>query len=396
MNISKISKISKINLYISVLLPISSLASVDKLEPSFDTNYNISIERCDDSTALFDRDNVINDDDTFTNDYYASIKDGNNPSYLADGTADEDSWNTEKKNINGPSVIYWNDPNYETDANYIMFFSHHEGRSIRVATSAAPCGPWEIIKSPQKVNLTNNINYFNDGNNTELNNGIKDNIDEHIASPDAHVKDNQLYLYVHGKSGDSSSGQKTLLLTGNSIDTLSVMEGTEDFSHPYLRYFEANNNSYAVSKNNDGDWGLLFNNDDDELSANFTKKARIIEGMRHPAIYVDESEAEDKILLFYSLIGDNPEHIKFVEINTQGENNPKNWLVSNEKTVLTPAFDWEGYGLNSGKSSGGVSYTDVEEVRDPAIFVDLNGDIYLYYTIRGEAGIAAAKLTITQ
>lgn len=358
--------------------------AVDRLQPEFDSNYLIEVERCSSDSAIFDRDNE--------DDFIAAVKDGGNPSYSSDLSPIESSHNSDEKNINGPSVIYWNDPGDSLFSDsYYMFFAHHEGRSIRVARSDSPCGPWDIIKSPKGVAGINNISFFNNGENNLYNNGIQDSIDDHVASPDVHQVNGTLYMYVHGKPGGNGSGQRTLLLSGSSMNNLKAV--SSDFGHPYLRHFQVNDYSYALTKNNDGDWGLLFQNDDNGYSNNFTKKAKVIDNMRHGAVLVDG----ERVLLFYSVIGDNPEHIKFVEINTFGEKNPKNWSTSYEQSVLLPQYSWEGAGLNTGKSAGGVSYTDVEQVRDPAIFIDpVDGQVYMYYSVRGEAGIAAAKLTINR
>ena len=104
-----------------------------------------------------------------------------------------------------------------------------------------------------------------------------------------------------------------------------------------------------------------------------------------------------------SLQGDAPEKIKFLELKTVDPANghilvnPGEWKRSYSVEVLRPEEEWEGAGMPIVASQGGVSYSDVNELRDPAIFVDpKDNQIYLYYTIRGEAGIAAAKLTITK
>lgn len=375
------------------------LSSAPQLTGSFVTTYGVTAERCkyvsseNGYAPIFDRDDVYDKTSPYPEYEYTPTKDGGNPTYNNNLTPNMDHWNDKKRNINGPSVIYWDDPVH--GEHYYMFFAHHEGRSIRLAYADDPCfSNWKVIKNPAFDADINTLSFFNNDKNKQLyDNGIQYYLDDHVASPDVHVVEDTLYMYVHGKPGGGESGQHSLLLSGTGIDTLAA--NAEDFDNPYLRFFQVNGFSYAVMKNKDGDTsnGLIYQNDDNNYTSNFTKKVSLINNMRHSAVYVDDTH----VLLFYSASGDNPERIKFVDLDTKGVEDPAKWLLSNSVDVLKPEETWEGSERNSGASKTGVSYSDVKELRDPAIFIDpKDNQVYLYYSFRGEAGIAAAKLTITK
>ena len=210
------------------------------------------------------------------------------------------------------------------------------------------------------------LSYFNNGqplngNPPLYNNGISDNLDSHVASPDLHFIDGNLCVYVHG---DTGKGQSSLLLKGTNFGNLKNVG--EHFAQPYLKFFQVNSQFYAVMRDGDTHTGLLYRNNNNDCTRNFTKKASLINDMRHAAVYVDGTH----VLLFFSKQGDNPERIRFLDLNTKGRGDPGNWKRSNSVDVLKPEKSWEGAGLNTGSSKGGVSYSDVEELRDPAIFVD--------------------------
>ena len=59
--------------------------------------------------------------------------------------------------------------------------------------------------------------------------------------------------------------------------------------------------------------------------------------------------------------------------------------------MLRPEFDWEGAQAPLAPSVRSVAYGKVNQLRDPAIFVE-DGRTYLLYAVAGESGIAIAEL----
>jgi hypothetical protein len=107
--------------------------------------------------------------------------------------------------------------------------------------------------------------------------------------------------------------------------------------------------------------------------------------MRHSAVLI----RNEKLLVFYTMVGDNPERILMSEI----ELHPDwiMWSATEPVTVLEPEFDWEGVNLPLEPSFRGTIMEPVRQLRDPAIFVE-DGRIFLLYSVAGESGIAIAEL----
>jgi hypothetical protein len=59
--------------------------------------------------------------------------------------------------------------------------------------------------------------------------------------------------------------------------------------------------------------------------------------------------------------------------------------------VLRPEFDWEGADAPMEPSVRSTAYGQVNQLRDPALFVE-EGIVYLLYAIAGEAGIGLARV----
>ncbi len=60
--------------------------------------------------------------------------------------------------------------------------------------------------------------------------------------------------------------------------------------------------------------------------------------------------------------------------------------------VLRPETDYEGASLPLKKSVAGAMKGRENALRDPAIFVDTDGRVYLLYSVAGESGIGIAEL----
>ena len=73
--------------------------------------------------------------------------------------------------------------------------------------------------------------------------------------------------------------------------------------------------------------------------------------------------------------------------------NWKRWTASEPVELLRPEMDYEGlsFPIKPSKKGGGK---DVQQLRDPGIFEDDDGQIYLFYSVAGEMGLAIARLEI--
>ena len=90
-------------------------------------------------------------------------------------------------------------------------------------------------------------------------------------------------------------------------------------------------------------------------------------------------------------VGDAPEHIKLSTLDLAGD--WMQWQTSDWSEVLRPEYDWEGASAPVEASVRSTAYGRVNQLRDPAIYQE-DGEIYLLYTVGGEAGIAIAKVEI--
>lgn len=262
------------------------------------------------------------------------------------------------ENINGPSVIkvpHWIE---NPLGKYYMYFAHHHGKFIRLAYADSPTGPWTIYK-PGVLQLS------------------KTAAAGHIASPDVIVdeKTKTIKMYFHGKLPDSKLQKSFLSTSKNGLDFLA----SDTILGPsYFRVFNYNNETYALS------FGTFFKRESDDKV--YKKGSNILPNARHTAVTV----VGDHLVVYYSQKGDAPERILKTVVNLS-EGDWKSWKAGPVSEVLKSEMAYEGAELPIKKSVKGFAKNRVHELRDPAIFID-NNDVYLYYSVAGEAGIAVAKM----
>ncbi|WP_372753502.1 hypothetical protein [Mariniflexile sp.] len=262
------------------------------------------------------------------------------------------------KNINGPSVIKV--PKWVENplGNYYMYFADHHGKYIRLAYADNPVGPWTIYKSGT-LQLSNTAAVG------------------HIASPDVIVDEDSktIRMYFHGKIPNSSQ-QKSFV--SSSKDGLNFIASKTVLGPSYFRVFEYNRNKYALS------FGTFFKYmGEDQL---YKKGINILPKARHTAVVV----VGDNLVVFYTQKGDAPERILKTVVN-MSEGDFDSWKASDPVEILKPEMDYEGANLPIQASESGFARERVHQLRDPAILIDKK-DVYLYYSVAGEAGIAVAKL----
>jgi hypothetical protein len=59
--------------------------------------------------------------------------------------------------------------------------------------------------------------------------------------------------------------------------------------------------------------------------------------------------------------------------------------------LLKPEFEWEGANAPIEPSVRSTAYGQVNQLRDPALYVE-DGNLYLLYAVAGESGIALARV----
>ena len=67
-------------------------------------------------------------------------------------------------------------------------------------------------------------------------------------------------------------------------------------------------------------------------------------------------------------------------------------MLFRSEEVLRPETIYEGADLPVKPSVAGAMKGRAHELRDPGIFVDADGRVYLLYSVAGESGIAIAEL----
>ncbi|MEE4282562.1 MAG: hypothetical protein V2I41_11505, partial [Pseudomonadales bacterium] len=297
------------------------------------------------------------------------------------------------ENIQGPSVIrvpHWVD---NPLGKYYLYFADHKGSYIRLAYADALIGPWTIY-SPGTLQLSESL-FLNtppevDATQREqieaafAKQGIKvahDVVEEvttpHIASPDVHVDhaNQQIIMYYHGLEG--LAHQVTRVATSaNGIDFTAQ---PQVLGQTYFRVFSWKDHTYALAMP-----GQLYRSV--SPFGPFEKGPRLFNSdMRHNAVL----RQRDTLWVFWTQVGDVPEHIKVSTIALNGD--WQSWTNSAPVEVLRPEKPWEGALAPLQPSIRSTAYGQVNQLRDPAIFIE-DDRVYLFYAVAGESGIGLAEL----
>ena len=275
-------------------------------------------------------------------------------------------------NINGPSLIRV--PGWVTNrlGSYYLYFAHHRGSYIRLAYADKLEGPWKIY-APGVLSLNEAP-------------GCKG----HIASPDVHVDEQrrEIRMYFHGPAKEGR-GQKSFLAI--SQDGLHFKASAEPLGIFYFRVFRWEDAWFAMARG-----GLLYRSKDgitgfDEvgnpLSAGDARAEESgLPGPRHVALH----RVGSSLWVYYSNVGDSPERILRRQIRLSRK--WQDWRASSPEEVIRPQNTYEGADLPLRKSMPGPMKGRENALRDPAIFVNADGRVYLLYSVAGESGIAIAEL----
>ena len=288
-------------------------------------------------------------------------------------------------NICGPCVIRVPEWVKNPLGKYYMYFARHSssnmsGAFIRFAYSNSPKGPWTVDnkKVLRREDLID-ISRYKSG---EIKKPLRKK--QHIASPDVLIdhKNQKIVMYFHGSYKGHNTGAAV------SDDGLNWKDMDIDLGEPYLRVFKHNETFYGISQGPRHNKSTRFI----KLNGMFkVSESHCIPSTnwRHHTILKKNYD----LLVFYSRYNDAPGRIQASVIDISNSD-IKDWTIpSTLIEVLKPELPYEGSNLQLKPSGSGRK--NLNEVRDPYILED-EGKIFLYYSVKGEMGIAVAELTINE
>lgn len=296
-------------------------------------------------------------------------------------------------NIQGPSLIRVPAWVAKPLGRYYLYFADHKGRYIRLAFADRLAGPWRIhppgslrledtpfpneppTASPE---LLRAAEQRMKASGTRYAHSIVDELTTpHIASPDVHVdaRNRRIVMYYHGLQEAGRQVSRVAV----SDDGISFRAGEEILGRTYMRVFQYRDRTYALAMPGQ------FYRSSDPLGGFEAGPLLFNPNMRHAAVLL----LDDLLHVFWSEVGHAPERILLSTINLRGD--WMQWRESSPTEVLRPERPWEGADVPPAPSIRSVAYGMVNQLRDPAIFVE-DDDIYLLYAVAGESGIAIARI----
>ena len=296
-------------------------------------------------------------------------------------------------NIQGPSLIRTPEWLPNRLGEYYLYFADHKGMYIRLAYADELTGPWQV-HAPGSLQIEDS--YFTPVRpeipQAELDALVEQRraagarvshdlalelTEPHIASPDVHVdeENRRIVMYFHGLEGPGFQHSR-VALSDDGIDFTTL---PENIGRSYMRIFEHDGMTYAMSMP-----GQFYRSADG--LTNFEEGPRLfVPNMRHSALIV----RDDMLYVFWTRVGDAPESILLSTIDISGD--WSTWRESPEIEVLRPEFEWEGADAPIEPSVRSTAYGQVNQLRDPAIYVE-GDEVYLLYAVAGESGIALARV----
>lgn len=314
-------------------------------------------------------------------------------------------------NINGPSLIKVPEWVENPLGKYYLYFAHHKGSYIRMAYADSLDGQWTMYDGKilplkdsglqtehgPKTDFSTLRKYCSwsesialievgkaaeesfekrSGNNSKSSASTT----PHLASPEVIInnKTKQLHLYYHGVVEGSLQKSKVAI----SKDGIHFEAQPEIIALPYLRVFKYRDEYYGLAMP-----GFLYKSKNGLTDWEVRKRWLFETNTRHFGLHLNENE----LYIFYSKVGDAPEQILYTKMDMSSEN-WNDWKVEPSQELLKPELEWEGGNLAIEPSMRGEIADPVNQLRDPDIFKDEDGSLYLLYTGGGEQAIGLAKL----
>jgi hypothetical protein len=299
-------------------------------------------------------------------------------------------------NVNGPAVIRVPEWIRRPLGRYYMYFAHHRGTFIRLAYADAVAGPWKVYE-PGVLHVRQTALFRPPPGPPRGAPVLRD----HVASPEIYVDEarRRIVLWFHGwwTNGRRWNPRESELQTwldrhgygqftqvAESADGLAFQVRPVLSRESYIRAFRHAGRLYGMAR-----LGRLLRAKGPlapfELGPNPFRDGPYANRVRHVALL----DRGSRLMVFFSAIGDAPERILMSEIDLEGA--WERWRTSSPSEVLRPEEPYECADLPNAPSGEGLAKGPVRQLRDPAVLED--GDrTYLFYTICGERGIAAAEL----
>ncbi len=291
-------------------------------------------------------------------------------------------------NIQGPSLIHAPDWLEAPLGRYYLYFADHKGSYIRLACADAPTGPWNVY-APGSLQLEQS--HFltappdvppamRDRLAARTPSGLdplREATTPHIASPDVHVDDatRRIAMYYHGLEGPGYQVSRVAL----SRDGIHFEARPEILGSSYMRVFRHGGMTYAMAMPG------RFYRSSDGLTAFEEGPLLFNANMRHAALL----KRGQTLYVFWTQVGDAPERILLSAVELTED--WKHWKETQAREVLRPERVWEGSRAPVEPSARGPVYGQVNQLRDPAVYVE--GDrVFLLYAVAGESGIALAEV----
>ncbi|MGB6220741.1 hypothetical protein [Haloferula sp.] len=343
---------------------------------------------------------------------------------------------------------------------YYLYFANHADDEIRMAWAVNIKGPWTLFNMgtnddprvagdgvldlgpTDAIGFTGGASVFG-----------------HIASPDVEIDEvnQQFVMFFHGPANGTSpdagdfdtNTQKTLVATSSTglnfnlptgVGTGGVGGGETGhgvrnaiLGNAYFRTFRYDGELYAFSNNGPiwkapnaavpwqtsdpraDAWDQQAQNVNpifDDLSANYTANPGVAPrynagnpttntgAPRHFATLLQDDN--QTLEVWYTCKGEQPERIFRTTMDlSQGSWAADTWttVVSDPSTIhdlmLLPELNWEGANRPLAISLNG-SQVNVNQLRDPDLFRDDDGKVYLFYSGEGEEAIGLAEVLTTE
>jgi hypothetical protein len=298
-------------------------------------------------------------------------------------------------NICGPAIIAV--PHWVTGrlGRYYLYFSDHKGSYIRLAYAQSVRGPW-TMHEPGALDIADSL--------FDAEDPPEPPVDErpewaahmkggylyaHIASPDVHIDatNQRINMYYHGllPNGDQ------LTRFAHSEDGINFTAHEPLLGPPYFRAFERQDRIYTLT------WGgQLWRADrwqgpfePGPSLVHYDSKGGIGEGFRHGEVFT----RSNTLFILYCRMGDRPERILYVSVDMSPVD-WNDWRADGPYELLAPQETWEGADLPLETSTMGAERHRVRELRDPCVFEDADGAVYMLYCGAGESAIGLATLDV--
>jgi hypothetical protein len=304
-------------------------------------------------------------------------------------------------NVNGPSVVRV--PSWVTQplGRYYMYFAHHTGTFIRLAYADSIQGPWKVYE-PGVLQVRDSAFYRPQPDPPNSPEGFY----THVASPEIYLDSarNRIVMWFHGWWTDnerwpleSAAAARAWARRKGYGQYTQVAESTDglhfDIHRPmtresYLRVFREGGFFYGLAR-----LGVLLRSAGPlaafEVGPNPFRETPYANRVRHVALL----RRDNTMFVFFTAIGDAPEHVLVSTIDVRGD--WRSWKASQPVDLIAPQAAYECADLPNKPSAAGEIDGRARQIRDPAVFEE-NGKVWLFYTICGEQGIAAAELTIDE